>query len=209
MEIQYFGQNCIRITTKKANIIIDDLFDDDKKSLIKEGDTVLFTEFKERKLPVKAKLVIDIPGEYEIADTAIVGIPAFGHNSDDKLYNNTIYKIENEDIKLAVIGNVAKELTNTQLELLGDVDVVIIPVGNHEVTLSGSEALSIIKNIEPYVVIPTHYSDGKTIYKTPQADLSDVLKELGMEPTETLPKIKLKSSNFNEGESTKLIVLEV
>jgi L-ascorbate metabolism protein UlaG (beta-lactamase superfamily) len=208
MEIQYHGANSIRITTKKANIIIDGIVGTDSKSFIKNGDTVLFTDSVERKINNEIKLVIDKPGEYEVADVSILGIPARAYKEDDKTLNNTIYKIENEEIKLAVIGNVHPGLSDSQMELLGEVDVVVIPVGNHEVTLSGSDALTIIKNIEPYLVIPTHFSDNKTKYETPQATLAEALKELAMEPVETVAKIKLKASNFNEGDAVKLLVLE-
>jgi L-ascorbate metabolism protein UlaG (beta-lactamase superfamily) len=208
VELQYYGANCIRITTKKANVIIDGLIDSNSKSLIKSGDTVLFTDTVERKIDTDVKLVVDRPGEYEIADTSITGIPARSYKGEAKTFGNTIFKIENEEVKLAIIGGINPELTDSQLEALGEVDVLVIPMGNHDETLSGVEALSIIKKIEPYLVIPTHFSDGKTKYETPQATLPEVLKELSMEPTETVPKLKLKSSNFNEGDATKLIILE-
>jgi L-ascorbate metabolism protein UlaG (beta-lactamase superfamily) len=207
MEIQYYGANSIRITTKKANIIIDGLMGGGAKSLIKNGDTVLFTDKADRKVENEVRLLIDKPGEYEIADTAILGIPARSYKGEAKTFDNTIYKIENEEVKLAIIGNIHPELSDTQLELLGEVDVIVIPVGNHEITLSGSDALSIVKNIEPFVVIPTHYDDAKVKYETPQATLAEALKELAMEPAETVPKLKLKSANFNEGDTVKLIVL--
>lgn len=206
MEIQYYGANAIRITTKKSNIIIDGLIDG-AKALVKSGDTVLFTDKVDPKVEGEVRLLIDRPGEYEIADAAILGIPARSYKGEPKTLDSTIYKIENEEVKLAIIGNIHPELTDTQLELLGEVDVVVIPVGNHETTLSGSDALSIIKNIEPFVVIPTHYADPKVKYSTPQATLAEALKELAMEPAETVPKLKLKSANFNEGDAVKLIVL--
>ncbi len=208
MEIQYHGANCIRITTKKANIIIDGIVDGATKPFIKSGDTVLFTENAQRKIDVEVKLVIDKPGEYEIADTSIVGIPAKSFKAEPKTLDNTIYKIECDDIKLAIIGNIDPALSDSQLESLGEVNVIVLPVGNHETTLSGADALTLIKNIEPYVVVPTHYADSNIKYKTPQASLSEALKELAMEPFETVPKLKLKSSNFIEGEAVKLIVLE-
>lgn len=208
MEIQYHGANCISITTKKTNIIIDSLGDENGKSLIKKGDVALFTNKSDVRAVNEAKLVIDKPGEYEVADTSILGIPARSYKGEAKTFDNTIFKIENDELKLAVIGNVNPDLTDSQLELLGEVNVVVIPVGDHDVTLSGSDALSIIKNIEPFIVIPTHYASGKQKYSTPQASLSEALKELAMEPSETVPKVKLKSSNFNEGDAIKLIVLE-
>lgn len=208
MELQYFGANCIRITTKKANIIIDDVVGDNPKSPAKSGDIVLSTDGSNGKVDQDVKLVINQPGEYEVADTSILGIPARAYGGEAKSLNNTIFKIENEDVKLAVIGNIHPGLTDSQLELLGEVDVVVIPVGNNETTLSASNALTIIKNIEPYVVIPTYFADQKTKYEKPVSTLGDALKDLGMEVNETVPKIKLKSANFVEGDTIKLIVLE-
>jgi L-ascorbate metabolism protein UlaG (beta-lactamase superfamily) len=207
MELQYFGANCIRITTKKANIIIDGIVGEDKP-LIKNGDIVLFTRGDHKKFDQEAKLVIDQPGEFEVADTSILGIPVRSFGEEAKTFSNTIFKIENEDVKLTIIGNIHPELTDSQLELLGGVDVIVIPVGNNDSTISGSNALSLIKHIEPYLVIPTHFDDGKTKYEKPQASLAEALKDLGMEISETVSKIKLKAANFNEGDTTKLAVLE-
>ncbi len=207
MELQYHGSNCIRITTKKSNIIVDGIVSGGK-SYIKDDDTVLFTDSEARKVDNKIKLLIDMPGEYEVADTSIFGISARAYRGEPKTSTNTIYKIEHEDVKLAIIGNIDSTLTDSQVEQLGEVDVIVIPVGNHETMLSGSDALVVIRSIEPYLVIPTHYDDGKIKYETPQAKLSEALKELAMEPTETVAKLKLKSSNFSEGDTTKLIVLE-
>lgn len=208
MELQYLGANSIRIVTKKANIIVDGLSEDGAKSHIKNGDTVLFTDTAKREIKNEVKLVLDMPGEYEVADTSILGIPARAYGEEPKTLTNTIYKIENEDVKLAIIGNIDPDLTDAQLELLGEVDVVVIPVGNHDTTLSGLDALSLVKKIEPFVVIPTHFADSKVKYSTPQATLQEAIKDLAMEPSETVPKLKLKASNFNEGDTTKLIVLE-
>ena len=93
MEIQYFGANSIRITTKKANIIIDGFINGSTKSLIKNGDTVIFTDYEERNIDNEIKLLIDKPGEYEVADTSILGIPARSYKAEPKTLDNTIYKI--------------------------------------------------------------------------------------------------------------------
>lgn len=209
MDIQYFGANCLKITTKKANIVIDDnLSEVGSKAVSKETDTVLTTTVQDEKPQPKAKLNINQPGEYEVADTSIVGIPTRVYKDDDKAPKGTIFKLENEDVKVAVIGNSSPDLSDAQLEMLGEVDILIIPVGGNG-TLSGSDALKIIKKIEPYVVIPTFYAEKGIKYKEPQASLEDALKELAMEPSETTQKLKLKSSNFTEGDAIKLVVLEV
>jgi len=208
MELQYFGANCLKITTKKASIIIDCLPGLSTKSMVKPGDTVLLTEPVDNFVADDAKLIIDKPGEYEVGDTAVLGIPAKSYKGESNTFNNTIFKVENDEVSLAIIGNVSPELSGAQLELLGEVDVVVIPVGGNDTELSGTDALSITRNIEPFIIIPTSYDDKKTKYTTPHALLSDALKEIAMEPSETVPKLKLKSANFVEGDNVKLIVLE-
>lgn len=208
MEIQFYGANCVRITTKKASVLVDDITDQGSKSLIKDDDTVLFTRVVgDRKTDKNVKLLVDQPGEYEISDTSVIGVPARGNKDEKGTLNNTIFKIENEEINVAVIGNAFAELTDAQLELLGEVDILIIPVGGNN-TLSADDALSIIKRVEPYIVIPTYFKDGKIKYETEPVNLEEAVKDLGMEISETLPKLKLKVSSFTEGDATKLVVLE-
>lgn len=208
MEIQYYGSNCIRITTKKSSVVIDDNLSDLGIKVAKDGDTVLSTSVNEDKPKVKAKLNIDQPGEYEVSDISVLGIPTKSYKDDEGTLNGTIFKLEGDDVKIAVIGNSNADLTDSQLETLGAVDVLIVPVGGNQNTLSGSDALRISNKVEPYILIPTHYADKSIKYKEPQMSLTEALKELAMEPSETVQKLKLKSSNFIEGEATILVVLE-
>lgn len=209
MDIQYYGANCVKFTTKKASIVVDDnLKELGLKTVVKDDDIVLSTIVDHENTNPKAKLYINQAGEYELSDVSIVGIPTKAYGDEKDTYNNTIFKLEGDDVKVVLIGNSSPDLTDSQIEQLGEVNVLIIPVGGNRITLNGTDALEIIKKIEPQVVIPTHYADSSLKYKEPQLSLDEVIKELGMDPTETVPKLKLKSSNFSEGEAAKLVVLE-
>ena len=202
MEIQFYGSNCVRLTTKKATIVVDDL----TGSVAKSGDIVLFTG-KHDKLKTDVKIVIEQAGEYEVSDALIQGIPARSHLEQEGDQSVTMFKVIGEDIKVAVLGHIYPDLNDEQLEVLGTVDVLIIPVGGSGYTLDAIGALKLIKEIEPKIIIPTHYADTGVKYEVPQASLADVLKELAMEPKETVPKLKLKANELL-GESNQLIVLE-
>ncbi len=206
MEIQYFGANCVRINTKKANIVIDDnLAEIGLKSIIKTGDIVLQT-FKAKLPNVESKIVIGIPGEYEVSNTSILGIAARSHMDEVKKNSATIFKIIADEVRIAIIGHVYPELNDEQLEALGTIDVLIIPVGGNGYTLDSIGALKIIKKIEPHIVIPTHYDDDSIKYEVPQQPLEEALKGLAMEPKETIAKFKIKPGEI--AENTQLIVLE-
>lgn len=202
MEIQFYGANCLRLVTKKAVIVIDDL----TAPVTKNGDIVLFTG-QHTSPKADVKIVIDQPGEYEVSDASVQGIASRSHMDDADGQSTTMFKIIGEDVRVAVLGHVYPELDDEQLEALGTIDVLVIPVGGSGYTLDAIGALKLIKKIEPKIIVPTHYADKAVKYEVPQASLEDVLKELSMEPKETVPKLKLKASELL-GESNQLIILE-
>lgn len=206
MEIQFYGANCIRITTKKASIVIDDNLQDLGLSPVtKSGDIALFTgPIHETKSD--PKVTINQPGEYEVSDTSIQGIATRAHMDETGLSTATIFKIIGEDIRVAVLGHVYPELSDKQLEALSTIDVLIVPVGGNGYTLDALGALKLIKKIEPKIIIPTHYDDPAIKFEVPQQPLEEALKSLAMEPGEPLQKLKLKAGEI--AETTQLIVLE-
>lgn len=206
MELQYYGANCMRLTTKKASIVLDDnLAELGLKSVTKAGDIVLSTTG--HGLPVvDVKLVLDQPGEFEVSDISIQGIAARAHIDEVGRRAATMFKIVGEDIRVAVLGHIYPDLTNDQLETLGTIDVLLIPVGGNGYTLDPVGALKLIKAIEPKIVVPTHYDDPEIKYPVPQQTLEDAIKGLSMEVRETVGKLKVKAGEM--AETTQLIVLE-
>jgi L-ascorbate metabolism protein UlaG (beta-lactamase superfamily) len=206
VELQFFGANCVRVSTKKATILIDDnLSDLGLKSVAKAGDIHVFTG-PHGESAVEPRLVIDQPGEYEVADISIQGIDARGHIDEAGQRSVTMYKIVVDDVRIAVVGHIYPELSNSQLEAFGTIDVLFIPVGGNGFTLDPVGALHVIKEIEPKIVIPTNYEDKGIKYPIPQQSLEDALKGLAMEPRETVAKLKVKSGEM--GDVTQLVILE-
>lgn len=206
MELQYFGGNCVRITSKKASVVVDDnLVELGAKSITKADDIVLNTNAKIVKTASSDHLTIAQPGEFEVSGVSIQGVAAKAHMDTDGT-NATIFKLQIEDIRVVIMGHIFPELTDDELEAIGMVDVLIIPVGGGGYTLDPLGALKIIRKVEPKIVIPTHYDDKGLKYEVPAQDLSIALKELTMEPTETTAKLKLKSADLPE--TMQLIVLE-
>lgn len=205
MDFQYFGANCVKITTKNAVFIVDDTLKKiGLKQITKADNVALFTTIPNKE--PDARLVITDPGEYEVSDVSIFGIPARSHMDEKGELSATIYKLQFEDVRVCVLGHVYPDLTEEQLEAIGLVDILIVPVGGHGYTLDGIGALSVIRKIEPKFVIPTHYEDSAINYEVPQASLEEALKGLSMEPKITVAKFKPKPADY--GETVQLIVLE-
>lgn len=206
MELQYFGANCVRITTKKAQLVVDDnLVELALKSATKAGDIALFTG-EHKPAPSEVQIVLDMPGEYEVSDIVVAAIAARGHMDEEGKQTATMFRLQVNDIRVLITGHIYPELSDEQLEAIGMVDVMIVPVGGNGYTLDGIGALKVIKKIEPKVIVPTHYADSKIKYEVPQADLSEALKNMSMEIHETVPKLKLKSSELPE--NLQVITLE-
>jgi L-ascorbate metabolism protein UlaG (beta-lactamase superfamily) len=153
----------------------------------------------------ESRFKIDMPGEYETAGVIIHGVTARAHMDEEGKHSATIYTLEADGTRVAVLGHIYPELSEDQLEQIGMVDIVIVPVGNSGYTLDAVGALRIIKQIEPKVVIATHYADKGIKYEMPQVELEDALKNLGMEVSDTLDKYKYKPSE--QSDSTKLVIL--
>jgi L-ascorbate metabolism protein UlaG (beta-lactamase superfamily) len=206
MELQYFGANCVKIITKQATLTIDDnLADLGAKSPMKAGDIALYTT-SHGTPAVNTKIIIDQPGEYEVSHVSITGLRARAHIDEEGKKTATIYKIAVDDIKILVTGHMYPELTDDQLEAIGLIDVMIVPIGGNGYTLDGIGALKVIKKVEPKLIVPTNYALKGISYPVPQNELADVLKDMSMEAKETVAKLKLKSADIPE--ITQLVVLE-
>lgn len=207
MDIKFFGGNVIRLQTKKASVVIDDNLEElGQKSITKDSDLSVFTNrVSEGEIP-KSLFYVDRPGEYEVNNVSIKGISAQAHMDEAGKKSAVIYRLVIDDYKVGVVGHIYPEISDEQLEALGMIDVLFVPVGGNGFTLDGANALKIIKKIGPSIVIPTHYKDSKIKFEVPQDSLDEARKALSMEPAEEVDQLSIKSREFPEG--TKLIILK-
>jgi len=206
MDIQCYGANCLAFSASGVRAVVDDnLADLGGKPVLKSGDIALFTG-AHGGMPATVKLVIDGPGEYEAADFSIQGIPVRAHIDESGQKTVTMYKLAAKDLSVLVLGHVYPELSDSELERIGMVDVLVAPVGGSGYTLDPVGALGLIKKIEPKLVIPTHYDDKGLKFPVPQQSLEDALKALAMEPSQTTGKLRLKPADLTD--TLQLVVLE-
>jgi len=206
MDMQFYGANCVVLSNKQTRVVIDDnLASLGAKGVVKDGDICLFTMAHEA-VPGAPKLVIDMPGEYEASNVSIFGLQARAHMDEDGQKSAVMYKITWGDVRVLVTGHVFPKLTDAELEAIGIVDVMFVPVGGNGYTLDATGALQLIKAVEPKLVVPTHYDDAKLKFEVPQAALEDALKNMSMEPKETVVKLQFKPAEVTD--TTQLVVLE-
>ncbi|MBI2038507.1 MAG: MBL fold metallo-hydrolase [Candidatus Nealsonbacteria bacterium] len=210
MQMFWKGQSCFQILAGQIKIVIDPFSEEAGLRLPKlEADVLLITHTHEDHNNIKAvggsPFLIQGPGEYEVKGVYVKGIPSFHDDKEGKERgNNTIYMIEVEDLKICHLGDLGqKELTKEQMEEIGEIDVLMLPVGGIY-TISAKEALNIMSQVEPKVTIPMHYALPKLKYKLEGVD--KFLKILGIKSIAPEEKLTIKKKDMSE-EEARVVVL--
>jgi L-ascorbate metabolism protein UlaG (beta-lactamase superfamily) len=194
MELQYYGANCIRITTKKSVVVTDPKSNiADIKPDLKKVSVVLATRPEFPGEQNEDVFIVDGPGEYEFEDVSIKGIAAQPHDGSTGDNSATMYRVTAGDTTMLITGHITSNLLEVQLEAIGMVDIIVVPVGGGGYTLDAIGAATVVRAIEPKVVIPVHSGDDKLKYEVPQADLELFTKELGAPIEEAVEKYKVKA----------------
>lgn len=97
------------------------------------------------------------PGKFEENGVAILGI-ATAH--DDKggaqRGGNVVFKVTADGISICHCGDLGHPLTAEQLEDIGHVDVLLVPVGGF-FTIDAKMAAEVVGQVSPRVIIPMHF----------------------------------------------------
>ena len=194
-DVEYKGGNAVVITTKKSKLVVDPKLSGlGLKDVNTKDAVVIATEERLAAGRSDSSLVIDGPGEYEVGDFSIRGVAARRHiDTENDVNKATVYRVEIGDVRIAVLGNIDYRLNDDQLEEIGLVDIVIVPVGGGGYTLDATNAAALVRKIDCKVAIPVHYADKALHYEVPQEEVGVFVKEFGGEH-EVTPKYKVKSA---------------
>lgn len=152
----------------------------------------------------KAGHVISGPGEYEVTGVGVTGFPTYHDASGGTEKGaNTVYLIEVDDVHVCHLGDIGHQLSEGQLEKMGTVDVLLVPVGGRH-TLSAAQAAEVVRQIEPRLVVPMHFAlPGLKIELEP---VERFLKEMGADSAEAQPKLSVQAGSGDS--ETRLVLLE-
>jgi len=212
MYISWLGQSCFKIqdkTTPDGITIVTDPFD--KSIGLKvpnfEADIVTVSHDHHDHNNVSAlrgnPFIINSAGEYDRKGVMIEGVESYHDDKQGtKLGKNIIYRIEIDDITIVHLGDLGQILDNKQLEKIGGADILLVPVGG-TYTLDAKNAVEVVSQIEPRIVIPMHYK-----IKNLKINLDGVekfIKELGLKPT-IEEKLKISKKDL-PAEDMELVIL--
>ena len=213
MVITWYGLSCFKISSGDLTLVTDPF--SKAVGLVPprmQTDLVVISNIQnsaynnQDSLRGEETFVVDGPGEFDIKGLYIHGISASGE-AKGKLNGfdyTTIYAIDFEGIALGFLGSLKqKDLTERQLDDLGEVDILFVPVGG-EVVCDAEEAVRIVNQIEPRVVIPMHYAQKGL--KLPLDKIDLFLKEIGAKSSPQ-DRLTIKKSELSTLES-HVVLLE-
>jgi hypothetical protein len=199
MYLNWYGQGCIGVKGKDIEILIDPFAD--KKLGLK------LPSFKDKVLLVslfqagqafgnESSRIIDSPGEYEFSEIFVYGTEV------ENDYPKIIYNLNFEGVSLAHLGSLVEIPQEEMINELSEVDVLFVPVGGESV-LSTSQAVKLVSQINPKIVIPIYYQIPGLTTKFNTVD--KFIKEIGLPALEE-EKLMLKKKDL--GEEMQLIILK-
>ncbi len=216
MEITWYGHSCFRLTERNYATVVTDPFDSKSigyDSLRLKSDIVTVSHAAPGHNYTDAvkgvSHVIDGPGEFEIGGVFITGVQSDSSSSGKKKKNsessprNTVYVFDYDGITVAHLGDLNVTPTQSEIESLGTVNVVLVPVGGGG-GLNAAKAAEVISLIEPNLVIPMHYSTPAA--KVSLDSLNKFIKEMGLSKPEPQPSLKVSRSSLPS--ETHVVVLD-
>jgi len=209
MEIRWLGHACFRIKGRQTTVITDPYPPDLGYSLGKATANIVTVSHQHPGHSYTdgvggSPRKVTGPGEYEIGDVIIIGIATFHDNSGgSQRGKNTVYLMEVDEVSVCHLGDLGHILTNEQVEELGEVDVLLLPVGGLS-TINAAMAAQIVRQLEPKVVIPMHYQTQAVARELEPVD--KFLKEMGL--SGVVPQAKVSITKSSLPVSTQVFLLD-
>ena len=192
-EIVWYGHSFFSITTSAATKIVIDPYSSIGYPIPRgvRGDilTVSHEHFDHNNVDIISGNPAIIRGlkeggrdwnevERQIKDVRLYSVSTYHDKSQGtKRGKNAIFVYEVDDLRLAHLGDLGHTLTDAQVERLGELDLLFVPVGGF-FTIDGVDAAKVVKQIRPRIAIPIHYKT-RVLANWPGSDENVFLQRVG------------------------------
>lgn len=122
----------------------------------------------------KAKVIAGVSGtarrqefvavDEKFRDCQLYNVSLF-HDKDNGMIRgrNSAFIVEVDGLRICHLGDLGHELNDRQLKRIGEVDILMVPVGGIY-TLNGTDARAVVEQIQPKrMILPMHY--GTKVFK--------------------------------------------
>jgi L-ascorbate metabolism protein UlaG (beta-lactamase superfamily) len=201
MELTFVGLSCVRLRGRDVEVVVDPIppgrssrpprvNPDIVVRTEGDGDLSLLRAAEGRPQEVSG------PGEYELRGVSVVGVAAG---------DTTIMRVEVDDVRVCALGRLRRQLAEHEIDALGHVDVLAVPVGGGD-ALEAQAAARLVNALEPAIVVPVRYAVAGLAGDYDPVDR--FAKEMGLaEGWAPQPKLNLTGS-LPTTEDTRVVILE-
>jgi len=213
LDITWHGHSCFRITERSQTTIVTDPYHPSigLPELKLRADLVSVSHDQPGHNAVDLvkgyEYVIGGPGEYEVGELFVTGIPMHTYDQEtDTVYNNVAYLfVYPNNLTVLHLGDLQRVPDQSTIEQFGEVNVLLVPVGGGN-GLSGTDAAEVIALVEPHFVVPMHYAiDGLDL----ELDSVDrFLKAMGVSQVEPTDSLRVTVTSISDDEQTQVVLLK-
>jgi L-ascorbate metabolism protein UlaG (beta-lactamase superfamily) len=207
LEVTYLGHSAFRLRGKEVTIVTDPFPPSPGFSMGKPSADIVTISHRSphhsfREGVGNTPRVVDGPGEYEVADVLIAGVATDMEPGRGAV--NTAYVMRFDDLAVCHLGDVTDKLSDSQVEEIGSIDILMIPTGGGK-ALGPTDAAEVVSQLDPSVVIPMHFKlDGGTVAGLESVDL--FCREMGLKEFTAEPKLTVTKSSLPQ--EVRVVVME-
>lgn len=201
MDLTWLGHACFRMRGREG-VVLTDPPDPRSGNAIPKTEAHLVTISHDDPGHSSLKsvggepVILSGPGEYEVREILVTGVGTW-HDDEKgaKRGRNTVFTIRLDDLSICHLGDLGHSLAPEALERIGDVDIVLVPIGGHETNLAAATAAEVVHQLDPKVVVPMSYDPDNLKKDSPYERL---LHELGVKELTPVPKLSVTRSSLPE-----------
>jgi len=173
MNIRWFGHSCFLLTSSNGTRILTDPFDEQVGYPLPNVDADIVTTSHDHFDHGNAAIVngysehIKDSGAFKYHDIEIRGVATFHDEKGGALRGkNVVFIFTIDGINVCHLGDLGHSLSEQQIKEIGQIDVLLVPVGG-VFTIDSNMAIKVINSLAPKISIPMHY---KTEYLSFELD---------------------------------------
>ena len=219
MEIIYLGHSAFKLKGRNATLVADPF---DKKtvgfSMPKVSADIVTVSHQHQDHNAVERVggtarrskpyIIEAPGEYEVNGVGVFGWGSFHDRSKGAEFGkNTMFTVMIDGVTVGHLGDLGQTLNEDQIEGLGIIDVLLVPIGGIY-TIGPEQAAEVIQDLQPSWVIPMHYKTNEHNQEKfgKLYGIEAFLKEMGAEGVVAREKLNIQAGESLE--ETEVVVLK-
>jgi len=192
MQIQWQNNTTITIKGKDYRVIINPVEAEEAKFIIPQKENDLLISTKPIKISDVKGFHINGAGEYSYQGVTVRAAAIRQIEDEDKI---NLISLSVENILVAIVLGITKELTTEDLEFIGSPDILVLSLSE---SFGSEKSLHLINAIEPRIVIPVYTQDSQLqglvseygVKQDPQDDFSIKKSDLPFDTVEIKPLIQ-------------------